>query len=340
MVNDEPSIRQLTARILERQGHRVIICGDAVAALAVEEAIDLLIVASNDSSLAAPDWSVLKYPLVAADLARFRPITPEALEGALLGTRAAFLPAVRSEGPTNSDFFPVLDLGAERTRFRKLSASGFMGVTEDRFDVLAALEGRRIGFGVETREGLRLPRTKLRARGARLRAHAPAPASDAIDSDRDYGLALQREGTLRDVLGAPHAPTDWLAWFRSVLEVERDLHAGVSGVVDSVFYRDIDTYMDRWQAPEAARGAWRFMRAAGTYDWPGVAAELTPQLEARVAGRTWLNVDLLRDAGVVALLHAGERERARKVFISLARASTRGFEDLRTVVLQQAMVGK
>ncbi len=44
MVNDEPSIRQLTARILERQGHRVIICGDAVAALAVEEAIDLLIV--------------------------------------------------------------------------------------------------------------------------------------------------------------------------------------------------------------------------------------------------------------------------------------------------------
>ncbi|HQX82781.1 MAG TPA: response regulator [Vicinamibacterales bacterium] len=44
VVDDEPSIRQLIARILERQGHRVIICGDAVAALAVEDAIDLLIV--------------------------------------------------------------------------------------------------------------------------------------------------------------------------------------------------------------------------------------------------------------------------------------------------------
>lgn len=68
-------------------------------------------------------------------------------------------------------------------------------------------------------------------------------------------------------------------------------------------------------------------------------AELPPS-STRAEGRTWLPVDLLRDAGVVALLHAGERERARKVFIALARASTRGVEDLRTVVLQQAMVGK
>ncbi len=44
MVDDEPSIRLLIARILERQRHRVIICGDAVAALAVEHPIDLLIV--------------------------------------------------------------------------------------------------------------------------------------------------------------------------------------------------------------------------------------------------------------------------------------------------------
>ena len=300
--------------------------------------IDLLIVASNDSVLAAPDWSVLQYPLVAADLRRFRPITPEALEGALLGSRAAFLPAVRSEGAVNSDYHPVLDLGAERTRFRKLAASGFMEVTEDRFDLLAAIDERRIGFGTETREGLRLPRTRLRARGARLRAHEPAPATDSIDSDRDYRQALVREQTLRDVLAAPHAPPDWFVWFKSVLDVERDMHAGVSGVVDSAYYRDIDQYMDRWRAPGAARSAWRFLRAASTYDWPGVASEVTPQLEARVAGRTWLSVDLLRDAGVLALLRTGERERAQKVFIALARASARSITDLRTVVLQQLMV--
>ena len=64
------------------------------------------------------------------------------------------------------------------------------------------------------------------------------------------------------------------------------------------------------------------------------------QLAARTAGRTWLPVDLLRDAGVLALLRTGERTKARKLFISLARASTRGIKDLRTVVLQQLMVGR
>ena len=302
--------------------------------------VDMLIVASNDSVLPAPDWSVLQYPLVAADLRRFRPITPEALEGALLGSRSAFLPAVRSEGAANSDFRPVLDLGAERTRFRKISATGFMEATADRFDLLAAIDERRIDFGTETREGLRLPRTRARAPGARLRAHEPAPASDSIDSDRDYKQALVREGTLRDVLGAPHAPTDWPAWFRSVLAVEGDIHGGVSGVVDTAYYREVDRYMDRWQAPESARAAWRFMRAAGTYDWAGVAAEVTPLLDARTAGRSWLPVDLFRDAGVLALLRTGEREKARKLFITLALTSTRGIKDLRTVVLQQLMVGR
>lgn len=44
VVDDEPPIRQLVARILERKGHRVIQCGDAVAALAVTDTLDLLIV--------------------------------------------------------------------------------------------------------------------------------------------------------------------------------------------------------------------------------------------------------------------------------------------------------
>jgi DNA-binding response OmpR family regulator len=44
VVDDEPSIRELIARILGRQGHNVIICGDAVAAMAVTGPLDLLIV--------------------------------------------------------------------------------------------------------------------------------------------------------------------------------------------------------------------------------------------------------------------------------------------------------
>lgn len=44
VVDDEPPIRQLVARILERKGHRVIQCGDAVSALTVTDDLDLLIV--------------------------------------------------------------------------------------------------------------------------------------------------------------------------------------------------------------------------------------------------------------------------------------------------------
>lgn len=44
VVDDEPPIRQLVARILERKGHTVIQCGDAASALAVTDTIDLLVV--------------------------------------------------------------------------------------------------------------------------------------------------------------------------------------------------------------------------------------------------------------------------------------------------------
>lgn len=44
VVDDEPPIRQLVARILERKGHRVLQCGDAASALAVTDPLDLLIV--------------------------------------------------------------------------------------------------------------------------------------------------------------------------------------------------------------------------------------------------------------------------------------------------------
>lgn len=44
VVDDETSIQKLIARVLERQGHRVITCGDSTEALAVTEAIDLLVV--------------------------------------------------------------------------------------------------------------------------------------------------------------------------------------------------------------------------------------------------------------------------------------------------------
>ncbi len=295
--------------------------------------VDILIVASNDSVLPEPDWSVLDYPDIAADLKRFRKITPEAMEGTVLATKAALAPVVLNGGPVNSDFHPVLDLGAERTRYRKIAATGFMDVTGDRFDVMAALDGRRIGFGTSTSEALLLPRTRMRARSARVRANAPLPALDSSDTEREYRQSLARVDMFRDMLTAPHAPVDWFTWFRMAIEVERDIHAGVSGVIDSAFYAEVERYMTHWKAPEAAHSAWRFMRAAGTYDWPGVVAEITPQLKSRVAGHTWIPVDVIRSAGVIALVRTGDRLTARKVAESLEPFSVLDKGDLRAEVI-------
>ena len=61
--------------------------------------IDLLIVASNDSLLPDPDWSVLQYPLVAADLRALPPASRRRRWRARCSGRARrSLPAVRSEG--------------------------------------------------------------------------------------------------------------------------------------------------------------------------------------------------------------------------------------------------
>ena len=296
--------------------------------------VDILIVASADSVLPEPDWSVFEHPKIADDLRRFRRITPEALEGTVVASNRALASIVLAGVLVNSDFHPVLDLSAERTRFKKDAARGFMDATGDRFDLLAALDERRIGFGTETQEGLDLPRVLLRARSARLRAGEPSPASDTVDSDRLYRLALNRQSVLRELLAAPRAPVDWFTWFRMTVEVESDHHAGLTGVVDSAFYDDVERYMVRWQAPEAARSAWRFMRAAGTYDWPGVAAEVTPQLKSRVAGHTWLPMEILGNAGVLALVRTGDRVTARKMFDALEQYSAFEKGDLRTEILR------
>ena len=76
------------------------------------------------------------------------------------------------------------------------------------------------------------------------------------------------------------------------------------------------------------------MRAAGTYDWPGVAAEIPALLKARISGHTWIPVDLLRPAGVIALARTGDRESARKLFDALDHYSNLEPSDLRVMLLR------
>ena len=95
----------------------------------------------------APNWTVNRYPGIASDLRRVVPLANESFESLRLGGRDVLHPMILARGAANSDFFPVLDLGAERTRFLRESASGYEELASGRFNVTAALSGRRLGFG-------------------------------------------------------------------------------------------------------------------------------------------------------------------------------------------------
>ncbi|HZA98175.1 MAG TPA: hypothetical protein VE399_05315, partial [Gemmatimonadales bacterium] len=132
---------------------------------------DLLIVASNQAALPAPDWSVFAYPELQRDLCHFLPLTSSVLDALHVAGRAELTPLLDTFGQPNSDFYPVLDLSAERRRFRKDHAGGFPALSAEWFNLLAAMRGTRLGPGDQTVASLpENPRVVARATGAVLRS--------------------------------------------------------------------------------------------------------------------------------------------------------------------------
>ena len=103
---------------------------------------DILIVAANEP-LPQPRWTVTQYPGIANDLRRVVPFANESFEALRLAGRDVLHPIILARGAPNSDYFPILDLGAERTRFLRESASGYEELNSGRFNVVAALSQRR-----------------------------------------------------------------------------------------------------------------------------------------------------------------------------------------------------
>ena len=300
--------------------------------------VDILIVASNRPTLPVPDWSVFSLPLITSDLAHFRPITGEALEGTRLASRELLAPLLRSGEGANSDFYPVLDLLAERTRFTREFAKGFKGIADGRFDVGAALAGRRILPTSATASVLNISRVNALALGARLRGGEKFdPGTPALD-DREFRDAAERAQTLHDLTAASHPPADWHAFFALVTEVEGDRHSGTMGWADESWYDGVSRFIDQQRAPADCRAAFSFMRAVATYSWPSAAAQVDLVRKARVAGASWLNDDFFREAATIALLQSGQPATARGLFDQMAPYSTRKTTDLRALLIEARLL--
>jgi hypothetical protein len=239
----------------------------------------------------------------------------------------------------NSDFHPVLDLGAERTRFLKQIAAGYRALPVGRFDPVSGMRGWRVGFTAATVAPVALPRSTALARSAAVRtAYAAARASGggeapvlALPTGDEGALreALYRRNTLEAVLATGRAPADWHTFMGHVLACEDDWHGGSAGVADSAFYAPVARYLAATGAPREASAALAFARALAGYDWPAARAAADVLLAAYARGDQWVDTALLHDGGVVAALQTGDPALARRVVKATGTRLRRTPTDLR-----------
>ncbi len=294
---------------------------------------DMLIVASNATRVPTPDWSVFQLPAVRQDLRGRVPFTARSLEATRLVSRDVMAPLLDSWGQPNSDFFPVLDLGGERARFRRQSADGFAGLSGDRFDVTAALTKRRATFSTETEPPvIGIPRLDAAAKSALLRSTMSLAALDTATM-----LAANASRYTRWSFGAQlasgTAPSDWNLWMRDLVRAERELHGGTAGVADSAFYAAVESYIERQRAPEQVRDAVMFLHALARWDFDAAARAADALIPRAARGEDWLPPDLLRDGAVVAKLELGDAAGARAAYAALRRHTERRPTDLRSYLL-------
>lgn len=281
---------------------------------------DILVVAANEP-LPAPSWDVTTYQGIAHDLRRAVPLTPELFEALRLGGRDVLRPVLLARGAPNSDYFPVLDLGAERMRFMRESSLGYMTLNDGRFDVVAALADRRAGFGTATFAATpEVPRPAALALGARLRAMRTLPADVVAQLPRDEALraALFRLDQLDRVAASSRAPADWHAWMREVVQSDQDLHEGTAGVVDTAFFEAQRRFAARTGAPAEARAAIDFLQGIGAWDWPR-AVIASKALLASADTVEWIPDVLLRNGSAVAHIKVRDFDGAKGVLREFAR---------------------
>jgi predicted membrane-bound spermidine synthase len=292
--------------------------------------VDILVVATTAPALPTPDWSVLAAPAVQEDLVRFRPLPADVLDATWLADRAVLAPLIGDGAGANSDFYPTLDLGAERTRFRRTRAAGFFGLGTDRFDIAAALAGRTRGFADAPAAPFDMDRAEARARGARLRSGL---AGDTVGG-AEARAAAWRLARLRVWMAEGLPPTSWPLWVQEALQVEGDLHGGTAAVADDGFYAAVRAYCDRAGCPDDARAAFAFSEALARGDWPAARAAVAPLAVSAARRDHWVDPDLLRDGAVVAALRTGDARQARAWFDLLTPVARRPSEDLRTRLLE------
>jgi spermidine synthase len=299
---------------------------------------DMLIVASNQPELPAPDWSIISSPGIAADLAGVVPFTPHSLSALHLVDRRALAPLLDRFGSPNSDYRPVLDLGAERSRFKRETASGFGTLRVERFDAVAAMFGERRDFDDAPRTTVpEIWQLHSLTVGAAVRNPA-LPIQPDSAGGKDARDALQSRWELNSVIASGTPPPDWKRWTSSVLDVERYIHDGTAGVADESFYSALASYMTRSRAPDRARQSIALRHALATWNFAAASALADTLAPAALTYDAWMSNDEIREGGTIAKLKLGDPLAARRFWAMMSPVATRPPDALRSLLIVAYLV--
>ena len=299
------------------------------------DARDMLVVATKAERLSQPDWSVAESPELLKDLCNIVPLTPEAFEGTRVSHRAAMAPLLDNWGEANSDFFPVVDLFAERTRYMRLTAQGFIGLASDRFDFTAPFFNRRSPLGTEPVVAMpRIPRVGARALSAVLRTPRGEVIENLDNMPMDSRGAVFRRELWQNALRADHGPSDWKIWVTRTLAVEAEIGKGTAGVADEAVFSDITEFLDRHDAPELAREAIAFRYGIAAWDFEKVSRATDALMQSVLDSEGWILPHEALFGGVVAKLRLGDFEGAMSVWEQLRPLVRPDGFDLRLELLE------
>jgi hypothetical protein len=286
-----------------------------------------LIVASQQKDLPVADWSVLQRPGTLDDLRRVHPLTPAVMNALRVVDSKTLAPLVEGGGG-NSDFYPSLDLGAERTRYLKQGADGFAGLAGERFALGRMLEGRR--FGVE---GVRdtpigdLPRLQAMETAVRLRDGRFEQASATVLATVERVHAFDR------LIASGQPPMEWHVFVGFVADAEAARHGASVGVADSAYFASVGRYIAQHRAPPPVSAAVDFLHGLAAWDFAAASSAAEVLIPLARGGDHWLPPDLLREGTVAARLRRGDAPGARKALDQLAAYSARERGDVRTELL-------
>jgi hypothetical protein len=296
---------------------------------------DLLVVGSADRPLPKPEWSVVRLPLIRRDLCRFLPMTDAALDRTVVLDRGGLAPLLQRGVRANSDFYPVLDLGAESARFLQQSALGLASVGNGLVGYVADPALQPAGFDSATQSVL-LPSPRVKAMLLAAQVRNPAPDSGWSDAPGAAERYLQRVWERQSAGDGAHP--NWRGWTTDFWTVRRALHGGAAPV-DTAFFNLARRFAARALAPPPVLAAVEFGEALARRDFAAGAEPASRLLAEARAGRFWIPPDDLLDGAVRALLAAGRPDEARTAYDLVRSYSTRASGDLRLILLNSYIAG-